>query len=276
MLHLENPSHGRQLQRRRKVPEARRDHGPPARARRLSLGSRADLRLHQALHAGRNLRGAGRHRPPRLERPGRRAGRLHAAGGLLRADGRRAGLLRHRRCARRHQSQAGPPPSARVRRRKRRADRGRRQAHLGRDERPRRKQSKGEAPSRPAGLRAARHAGAGGGAADRVARRRRGLRLGKCRAGDRQAATKSWPNSPRRAARASHDEHRGRTGRHAVRAGEPGALRESGSRAGAARAPTPSSARASATSSAAGGTRAKRWKIPTSTKWRSCGRRPSE
>ncbi len=35
---------------------------------RLSVGSRADLRLHQALHAGRDLRSARRHRPARLGR----------------------------------------------------------------------------------------------------------------------------------------------------------------------------------------------------------------
>ncbi len=64
-----------------------RDHGAPARARRLPVGPRADLRHHQALHAGRDLRSAGRHRPARLGRARRGTRRLHPAGRLLRADG---------------------------------------------------------------------------------------------------------------------------------------------------------------------------------------------
>ena len=46
-----------------------------ARSRRMSLGPRADLRHHQALHAGRNLRGARGHRCPRLGRADRRTRR---------------------------------------------------------------------------------------------------------------------------------------------------------------------------------------------------------
>ncbi len=48
------------------------------------------------------------------------------------------------------------------------------------------------------------------------------------------SCTKNWPNSRRRAATRVAGRTGRRTGRSAVRAGEPGALRESGSRAGAA------------------------------------------
>src|SRR5215468_8829222 len=43
----------------RKIREGSRDYGQAAGTRRMPLGPRADLRHHQALHAGRNLRGAG-------------------------------------------------------------------------------------------------------------------------------------------------------------------------------------------------------------------------
>ena len=55
---------------------------------------------------------------------------------------------------------------------------GRRQAHLGRDQ-GRGKEAEGPARRRPAGHRAARAAGADGGAADHFAGGRRGLRLGE-------------------------------------------------------------------------------------------------
>ena len=65
MLQWSDPPHEH---RRTEVPTPRRDHGPSARARRVSLGSRADLRVHQALHPRRDLRGPRRHRPPGLAR----------------------------------------------------------------------------------------------------------------------------------------------------------------------------------------------------------------
>ena len=82
-------------------------------------------------------------------------------------------------------------------------------------------------------LGAARAARAGGGAADRLARRGRGVRLGEPGPGDREAARRAGgvrPGAPQRVAAGTGR----RAGRHAVRAGEPGAVREGGSGAGAA------------------------------------------
>ena len=48
-----------------RLPSIARDHGAPARAGRLPLGSRADLRQHRALHHRGGLRGRRRHRARR-------------------------------------------------------------------------------------------------------------------------------------------------------------------------------------------------------------------
>ena len=85
-------------------------------------------------------------------------------------------------------------------------------------------------PKGTARRRSARAAGAGGGAADRLARGGRGVRLGERRAGVREAG--------RRVGRTARGGERGRdrerNRRSAVRDREPRALHESGSRAGAA------------------------------------------
>ena len=62
------------------------------------------------------------------------------------------------------------------------------------------KKDKGQHSARPARFGAARAAGPGGGAADLLARRRSGLRLGESRAGASRSCTRSWPNSPKRGA----------------------------------------------------------------------------
>ncbi len=182
-----NPPHNEFF--RREVSTIGFDHGAPARRGRVSLGPRADVRHHQTLHAGRDLRGAGRHRSARLAGPCRGVGRLPAAGCLLRADGRGAEPFPDRRRAGCDQPEAGAAASARLRRAIG-GDRGRCEADLGRGEGGREKRERagrGDA----AGRRAAGAAGAGGGAADRLARRGRGLRLGERRAGDREAARRA-------------------------------------------------------------------------------------
>ena len=96
------------------------------------------------------------------------------------------------------------------------------------------KKDKGEDAETAARRRAARPAGAGGSAADRLARRGRRLRLGEPRAGASTSSTRNWrefdAGAPQRRARRA----RRRARRHAVRARQPGALRQGGSRAGAA------------------------------------------
>ena len=83
-------------------------------------------------------------------------------------------------------------------------------------------------------LGAALPAGAGRGAADRLARRAGRLRLGECRPGAGQAGRRTGASSTKRARSGSQRELGRRTRRPALRAGESGALREGGSRAGAA------------------------------------------
>src|SRR5580704_8663851 len=68
-------------------------HGTPARPRRLSLGPRTDLRFHQALHAGRDLRSPRSHRPSRLAGTRGRTWRPAVAGAVLRRDGEGARLV---------------------------------------------------------------------------------------------------------------------------------------------------------------------------------------
>ena len=77
---------------------------------------------------------------------------------------------------------------------------------------PPRKESKGKPKTACWIGRAARAAGAGGGAADRFARRRRGLRLGKSRAGDREAARRAGRvrrGAPQRIAQAELEDELG-------------------------------------------------------------------
>ena len=135
----------------------------------------------------------GRHRPARLARAGRRAGRPDAAGRFLRADGVRRRQVSHRRFARRDVREADPPASARFRGRQR-EDRRRREAPLGRDqgrreERARAMPQKGRLESVPRNLPALVEA-------QQISFEsgRGGVRLGKSRAGARKTG--------RRAARA--------------------------------------------------------------------------
>ena len=213
----------------------------------------------------------------RLARTGRRAGRPAAAGRLLFADGRRAESVHHRRRARRHQRKADPPPSARLRRRIGR-DRRRREAHLGRGEGRREKPRKaGRARGRPAGLACRARC-------RRWWRRSRSPRaprtwasIGRMPSRCSTSCTKSWPNSSRGAPRPASPRGAGRrAGRPAVRAGEPGALRQGRSRAGAAQDQRQVPPRASATSNASWPSAARSRPMPASRKWRRCGRKPSD
>ena len=81
----------------------------------------------------------------------------------------------------------------------------RRETHLGRGEGGR-EERQGPRAGRPAGRRAARAAGAGGSAADFVARRGRGVRLGERRAGARQASRRAGRVRTKRAAGPRSDE----------------------------------------------------------------------
>ncbi len=85
--------------RRRRVHPARRDHGDAARARRLSVGPRADDRHAEAVRARGDLRGARGDRPARSRRAVRGARRLRVRGGVPRADRSRGGPLHDRRLA---------------------------------------------------------------------------------------------------------------------------------------------------------------------------------
>jgi len=115
-------------------------------------------------------------RPPRLARSRGRARRLHSAGRLLRADGRRKGLFTIEDaldaiikscCAVTRTSSATnrPKPPAIVKR-------------IWSESRPRKRPRKG-VTGKPAGRCAAHFARAGGGAADYRARRSSGIRLGE-------------------------------------------------------------------------------------------------
>src|SRR5215469_1018860 len=90
------------------------DHGPPARPRRLPMGPRADLRLHQALHARRDLRSARGHRQPRLARTHRGTRRPASPGALLFPNGTGTGHVLRRRRPRPLVRQTRRPPSSRV------------------------------------------------------------------------------------------------------------------------------------------------------------------
>ena len=184
--------------------------------------------------------------------------------------------LRHRRRARRHQPEAGAPPSARLRRRRPPQtaddvqDASGTRSRQPRKKRPRRK----PAPACWAAFRAP--ARAGGSAADRLARRRRRLRLGERRAGARKAA--------RRTGRVRRGPHRRRSRTELedeigdmlfvmvnlarfVKVDPEQALRRTNAKfrrrfAHVERAPGRSAARPSTD--------------PTSRKWRRCGRKRSE
>ena len=116
----------------------------------------------------------------RLEGAGGGTGRLHAAGGLLRADGRRAEAVPHRatRWTRSTRSWSGGIRTFSATESAETA--GDVQAHLGRGQ-SRGEEGQGQAGPALLGGGPARAAGAGGGAADRVARRGRGVRLGERR-----------------------------------------------------------------------------------------------
>ena len=95
---------------------AARHHAAAARSgERLSLGSRAGFREHRAVHDRRGLRSRRSHRARRTARARRRARRPAVPGGVSRADGRRAAVVRFRERRRRHLRQAHRAPSARVR-----------------------------------------------------------------------------------------------------------------------------------------------------------------
>ena len=110
---------------------------------RLPVGHRADLRHHRPLHDRGGLRGRRRDRARGLGGPAGRARRPAAAGGLLHADGRRAGPVRLRRGGARHRRQDDRAPPARLRRRR---GRGQRRAHgrSGRSARRRSARRKGQ------------------------------------------------------------------------------------------------------------------------------------
>ena len=158
---------------------------------RLPVGPRADLRLHQAVHARRDLRGARRHRPARLERPGRRAGRLPAAGGLLRRRWRAEAGPFHASTTRSMPSTRSWSGAIRTSSASESAETAGDVKRIWGEVKAAEKKEQGQHRRRPAGSGAARPAGAGGGAADRLARRRSGLRLGESRAGAREAARRA-------------------------------------------------------------------------------------
>ena len=164
--------------------------------------------------------------------PRRRAGRLHAAGRLLRADGGRTEPLPHRRRAGRDQPEAGPAASARFRRET--AETAGDVKKIWDEVKAAEKKDKGRGGARPAGV--VPRALPALVEAQQIASRAAGVGFDweNPEQVHRKAARGTGRVRPRRARNASQRRARRRIGRSALRAGEPGALCQGGSRAGAA------------------------------------------
>ena len=171
---------------------------------------------------------------PRLGRTAGRARRPHAAGRVLLAQmAAEAGPLRHRRRARRHQREARPPPSARLRR-ARPPKPPATCARSGARSRPGRRSDKGEGAEPLLG-------GVSRGRCRRWWRRSRSPRARRTWASTGRTPSRCWRSSAK-SWREFHEARRNgvaggagrRARRPAVRAGQPGALREGGPRTGAA------------------------------------------
>ena len=142
-------------------------------------------------------------------------------------------LFRDRGRARRHQPEAGAPASARFRRGIG-GDRPATSSASGAESRRRRRRQERKKPDRPAGRRAAR-------TCRRWWKPSRSPRappawasIGRIPTRCSRSCTRNWRSSPRRAATRCAGRTGRRTRRPAVRAGQPGALRQSRSRAGPA------------------------------------------
>src|SRR5450631_2187763 len=102
---------------RRTIRTSGSNHGKVAGSGRMPVGSRTDLRHHQALHAGRDLRSPRSDRQSRLAGIDGRIGRPAVTGAVLFANGKRGRALLGGRCAGPAIEQTGGPASACVWRR---------------------------------------------------------------------------------------------------------------------------------------------------------------